>query len=557
MTSPSAAATRWQYALLAILFALIWFGSLDYRKLIKPDEGRYAEIPREMAASGDWVTPRLNGLKYFEKPPLQYWATAATYKVFGLSEWSARIWPALTGFLGVLLAWFTGRRLFGPTAGWFAALALGCQFAYIVIGHMATLDMALCFFLQLMVSGFLLAGRDGLPPLETRNWMLVAWAGAALAVLSKGFVSLVLPGATLVLYSLLTRDLAPWRRLHVLPGLALFLVIAAPWHVLAALRNPEFFDFYFIHEHFTRFLTTEHRRVEPFWYFGPVLFAAAMPWTTVAVHGAIAQWKGPEKTPGKAPKNEAHALRFLALWCVVTFGFFSASGSKLPSYILPILPAFALLTGRYLTLIGRRALQLHIAAVALLAIACVGVAPTISHRADAQSPLEMMQNYAHVILGASLFWLAACVAALWLAWRNRKATAALVLSAGSFIGFTSAQLGHESLSRSNSAYHIAQQVKPVIAPDAPFYSVQMYEQTLTPYLGRTVTLVDYRDEMDLGLQQEPEKGVPTVAQFIARWNTDPVAYAIMSHETYSRLQAQGLPMTVIARDTRRIIVKKP
>lgn len=549
MTSSSATATRWSYALLAIFFALIWFGSLDYRKLIKPDEGRYAEIPREMAESGDWVTPRLNGLKYFEKPPLQYWATAATYKAFGVHEWSARIWPAATGFLGILLAWFTGRRLFGESAGGFAALALGCQFAYVVIGHMATLDMGLCFFLQLMLSGFLLAGRDQISAGETRNWMLVAWAGAALAVLSKGFVSLVLPGATLVLYSLSTRDFTPWRRLHVVPGLALFLAIAAPWHVLAALRNPEFFDFYFIHEHFLRFLTTEHRRVEPFWYFGPVLFAAAMPWTTVAIHGAIAQWK----TEG----SEGRALRLLALWCIVTFAFFSASGSKLPSYILPILPAFALLAGRYLTAIGRRAMLAHVSGVALLAIACVGVAPSISHRADAESPLGMMQNYAHVILGASAFWLAACALTLWLVWRGRAAIAVLVLSAGSFIGFTAAQLGHESLSRSNSAYYIAQQIKPLLAPDAPFYSVQTYEQTLTPYLGRTVTLVDYRDEMDLGLRQEPDKGVPTVAQFVERWKADPVAYAIMTPKTYQRLQAQGLPMGIIARDTRRIIVKKP
>ncbi len=101
---------------LLALFAVLWFGTLDYRKLIKPDEGRYAEIPREMVASGDWLTPRLNGLKYFEKPALQYWATAAAFTVFGEHHWTARLWGALSGFLGVLVTWFAARRLWGKDA---------------------------------------------------------------------------------------------------------------------------------------------------------------------------------------------------------------------------------------------------------------------------------------------------------------------------------------------------------------------------------------------------------------------------------------------------------
>src|SRR3954465_1517699 len=124
---------------LLLVALIIWFSNLDYRKLIKPDEGRYAEISREMAVTGDWVTPRLNGIKYFEKPPLQYWMTAATFELFGLDEWTARLWSAITGFAGVLLAWFAGRRLFGPTAGALAGMALGTSLWYLVIGHLNTL----------------------------------------------------------------------------------------------------------------------------------------------------------------------------------------------------------------------------------------------------------------------------------------------------------------------------------------------------------------------------------------------------------------------------------
>ena len=110
-------------AFLLLIFFSVWFGVIEYRKLVKPDEGRYAEVPREMVATGDWLTPRLNGIKYFEKPPMQYWATATAYFAFGQHHWTARLWSALTGLLGLFVIWFTGRQLFGEPAGTLAALA--------------------------------------------------------------------------------------------------------------------------------------------------------------------------------------------------------------------------------------------------------------------------------------------------------------------------------------------------------------------------------------------------------------------------------------------------
>ena len=145
---------------------LIWFSNLDYRKLIKPDEGRYAEISREMAMSGDWVTPRLNGIKYFEKPPLQYWITEAAYKAFGEDEWTARLWSALSGFLGLVAVAFAGRRLFGRSAGLYAALVLSSCVIYALIGHINTLDMGVTFCLSLGMLAFLLAQRGEQPARE-------------------------------------------------------------------------------------------------------------------------------------------------------------------------------------------------------------------------------------------------------------------------------------------------------------------------------------------------------------------------------------------------------
>lgn len=546
--SDLALSRRWQLILLAAL-TLAWFGSLDHRRLIKPDEGRYAEIAREMAASGDWVTPRLNGIKYFEKPPLQYWVTAAAFKVFGEHDWIARVWPAGTGFLGILLAWFAGRRLFGETAGWLAAGALASSFFYLVIGQLNTLDMGLCFFLQLAFSGFLLAQRADGSNASCRNWMLLAWAGAALAVLSKGLISLVLPGATLVLYSLIARDSSPWRKLHSLPGLAVFLAIAAPWHVLASLQNPEFAHFYFIHEHFERFLTKVHGRVEPWWYFGPMLFAAALPWSTLAIHAVLAQWK--------APGEAGRALRFLAIWSAFTLLFFSASGSKLPSYILPVLPAFALMVGALLTRISSLAMALHASVTVIFAAIALSLVHRVTDRADADTPLALLQAYETVLLGAAGVWLLGGLISVALAYRKRIRDAALSLAIGTFAMGMLAMLGHEHLSPSNSAWHIAQQVKPMLVHNAPIYAVRYFEHTLPYYLQRNLILVDYRDEMDFGLTQEPHLGLPTVAQFELRWRSDADAFAVMTEEMRLELESRGLPMQIVARDTRRVIIRKP
>ena len=147
---------------LIIAVTVIWFSNLEYRILIKPDEGRYAEIPREMVASGDWTTPRLNDLKYFEKPPLQYWATATAYTLFGEHQWTARLWTALTGFAGILLVWFAGLRLFGGEAANYAAMLAGSSMLYVLMAHFNSPDMGVTFFLTLGIVGLLIAQqREG------------------------------------------------------------------------------------------------------------------------------------------------------------------------------------------------------------------------------------------------------------------------------------------------------------------------------------------------------------------------------------------------------------
>ncbi|MES2772114.1 MAG: glycosyltransferase family 39 protein [Pseudomonadota bacterium] len=565
---PPVSRRSWLIAALLLAFSVIWFSSLDYRKLIQPDEGRYAEIAREMVASGDWLTPRLNDLKYFEKPPLQYWMTAAAFKVFGEHAWTARLWPGLTGFLSILLLFFTAQRLFNRRVACYSALCLGSSLFTVLISHINTLDMGLSFFLQSALCCLLLANDARTNEAQRRRWMLWVWVALALAMLSKGLVSLVLCGATLVLYSLLTRDLTPWKRLELRRGLPLFLLLAAPWFVAVSWRNPEFFQFFFIHEHFERFLTKEHGRYQPAWYFFAVLLVGTLPWTSLNLHAWFIAWRreraplpAARETPPAAKGVRFQPQRLLVVWALLILGFFSASSSKLPSYILPMAPALALLTGIFLTEVRRRTLLVHLSLVLPISLAALYFAPQIANSADALTPLAMLRDYANWAALAAILWFLGSLLGLVLVWRKRLTQGLCSFACAGFIALMLITLGHETLARSNSAHDLAQTIKPLLPQGVAFYSVSMYEQTLPFYLQRTLTLVNYRDELGFGLDQEPSKGIATLAEFDKLWRSASThgedAFAVMGRSTYEELSAQSLPMQFVAADFRRVVVRLP
>jgi 4-amino-4-deoxy-L-arabinose transferase-like glycosyltransferase len=533
---------------------VIWCGNLDYRKLALSDEGRYSEIPRYMAQSGDWVTPRLNGIKYFEKPPLQYWATAAAYKVFGEHHWTARIWPALTGFAGLLLIFIAGTRIYGTAAGFYAALVLGSSLLYSGMAHILTLDMGLAFFMTLAMVGLLLGLDPRAPPQSQRRWLHVAAAGCALAVLSKGLIGIVLPGAVVVLYMLVKRDFGLLRRLHLVSGGLIFLAISAPWFIAVSLANPEFPHFFFIHEHFQRYTSTVHQRYQPWYYFIPILLLGILPWLLVFVNTMFDALITAVRRTGS---REFDPTLFLLLWSGFIFVFFSASGSKLPSYILPVFPALALLIGARLTGLSGRALAWQLMPILLLGVAGLAAVHLVERLASAAIPAKLYRAQMPWLYAAAIALVGGMTAAIWLGWRGRT-HAAIVACA--FAGLTATQfavVSEDALSPAHSTYHLVKKLPADLTPAVPFYSVGSYEQTLPFYLKRTVTLVDYQDEMAFGLKHEPQRWVPTLPAFTALWNTQPYALAVMGPEKYDELAAAGLPMQLVARDTERVFVRTP
>ncbi|MCO8588653.1 glycosyltransferase family 39 protein [Burkholderia multivorans] len=540
--------------LLLVAFAVIWFTPLGMRHLIPSDEGRYAEMAREMFVTGDWITPRYNGYKYFEKPPLQTWLNALTFAWFGIGEWQARLYTALASFAGVLLVGFTGARLFNPLSGFLAAVVLACSPYWNLMGHFNALDMGLAFWMALSLCALLLAQRPGLRPAAVRGWMWVCWAAMAFAVLSKGLVGVILPGAVLVLYTLVARDWALWKRLYLVSGLVIFFAIATPWFVLVQQRNPEFFNFFFIVQQFRRYLTPEQNRPGPFYYFVPVLLVGFLPWLSVAWQSVRHALRMPRQPNGFSP------MLVLLIWSAFIFLFFSASHSKLISYVLPVAPALALIIGAYLPLLGADRFRRHLLGYLAFFVAAAFGIIFLAYQGDARTPNALYRAFQiWLYVGLAI----AAVLTLVAAWLNRRAgvTAALAAFGAAWLMFgTIGGTGHDEFGRYSSGALLAPAVRAELAklpPDTPFYSIEMLDHTFPFYVGHTTIMVHRQDELAFGISVEPNKWVPTVDEWIARWKQDTHALAIMPPGEYDALVKQQVPMRVIARDNRRVIVEKP
>ena len=521
------------------------------RPLANPDEGRYSEISREMAASGDWVTPRLNGIKYFEKPPLQYWASALSFKLFGANEYAARLYVALAGLATILLiGWFT-RRVWDMDTAFAATLALCCSPYFMALGGIVTLDMGLTLWMTATLVAFLAAEHARDRPKAQRAWMLCAWAAMALAVLSKGLVGIIFAGAAVFFAIALRRDFTVLDRLHLLPGLAVFLAIAAPWFIAVSMANEEFAQFFFIHEHFARFLTRSHRRVEPWWYFVPFFLLGFLPWMFALPPAIIRAWR---EESGKA----FQPLRIAMLWSASIFVFFSASGSKLPTYVLPAFPPLAIVLGRYLARADERTLAKLVAPVVVLALAAFWWTwwefPRSSKDEWMWALNQQMQPWA---IAASACLLAGTLSATLLLLHGKRWLAIAATALAALLLIDCMEEAYEELTPRQSGLEVAAKMRPFTAAATKLYFVGHYDQTVPFYLNRTLQLYDYEDEFETGQKAEARFAKRELHEFPWEWQRPGDALAIMLPRVYEQLRKQGLPMVVLHADPKRVLVRKP
>jgi 4-amino-4-deoxy-L-arabinose transferase-like glycosyltransferase len=487
--------------ILSVLFGLLFAEQLGVSTLVNPDEGRYAEVPREMVASGDWVTPRLDGVIYFEKPPLMYWCVALFLKVFGSSEWSMRATPACFAFAGVLITYAAVRRLHSRTAAFAAAAVLGTMMLYYALGRILILDMAVSVLMSATLLCFILGINA--PPGRARRWLFYGlYVSAALATLTKGLIGFLLTGLVMFVWLLVFNQWKRLRPLYLPTGLLLFLAVAVPWHILAAQRNPDWARFYFVREHWERFTTTEHGRVAPWWFFIPVIVLGIFPWSGFlwpAVRDAL---RG-----GWARRKENANAWFYVTWIVLVWLFFSKSQSKLIPYILPVFPAIAVLIGLWLARLvegaDRRGLKtafwsFSVGAV-LLAIAMLIAVFRPGIVRDA-SQMEALQDNA---ICGSLALVAGAIAVPWLMRRGRLQHAFLALVGSASILFLTLAHAQDEIARPGT-HELAAIVNERARPDDRVAHYHDFFHDFTFYGERLVDVIGYYGELEVPEDRSPQ-----------------------------------------------------
>jgi len=331
--------------------------------------------------------------------------------------------------------------------------------------------------------------------------------------------------------------------------------IAAPWFVLVQMRNPEFFDFFFVGEHFARFLLPGHHRPGSWYYFLPVIVAGTLPWTSLLFPASRLAWRRE-----RASDQPVDADRFLLLWIVVIVAFFSLSSSKLPGYVLPVFPALALLAARWLAQAPPASVAAHLLLGTLVgaAMAVAGVA-AVTVGADLPS-LDAIAPIAPSLVVAGVATATACAVGRHQAARGHTTLAIAIVSISIVLALQALQVGAQAYSPLFSSRLLLESARAELGEldrDARFYSVRTYDQTLPWELRRPVTLVAYSDEMALGLRMEPQKHLATIDEFRERWRNGASGFAVMSPRDYEAEVAAGTPMERVARSPRLVLVRRP
>lgn len=538
---------RPRHLVLLTLALLLYVVPLFTVPLLDPDEGRYGEIPREMLASGDYVTPRLDGTLYFEKPPLHYWLTASALRLLGNREVGVRFWTALFGLGTAGLLVRMALALAPRRTAWLAGGLLLASPYFFSLSHVATLDMTLTFFVTLALVGFWMA-QDGA---AERRRRLAGWAalfgGSALAVLAKGLVGIVLPGGVIFFYLLLS---GRWRLLREVPwvsGTMLLLAVAVPWHVLVARRNPSFVQFYFVHEHFLRYTTPIAERGEPFWYFFAVLAAGCLPW--IGLLGRL-----PRLFAGsgfRRWREENGALLFLFCWIGFVVLFYSTSHSKLAPYVLPAAPPLALLAamlvggpatasarwsvGERVALGVSAAIVLSVGAAA--ALATTGLLPASVPplgEAHALHPWALLLSLAAAAAGGALLLRSLKERPGEIAGPTLRASALLCAALWALVAI-------EGPTRSSRK--IADLLASRLEPGDRVVCFGGYRQSLPFYLERFVESAEPHKDLAFGVSQlSPEQRrerFPTVEELKSWWESDRRVYVVVDRQL-ERLRAKGI-----------------
>lgn len=447
--------------------------------LFDADEGRNGEVGREMAATNDYVMPRLDGMPYLDKPIVYFAAEAAAMEILGPTETAARLPALLFTFATAAVAFWFGRRVLGRDEGLIAAIAYLSMPLTLAFSRTVIFDSALSFFIVLAIVGFYFAVESSSPDAPSpRGWTILAWAAIAFGVLTKGPVAIALPLLVAIPYAIRRKA---FRALWSWWGLAAFILVIAPWVWAISIAVPDFLKYVLVTETVQRLATKALKRTGTPWYFVPYMLGGALPWSVVALFA----WRRPRVAPeersttGRLPQP----MLFVALWIVVPFIFFSISQSKRPQYILPLMPAVALAVA-YFWRDERRAVAIRIAAVVLLilGIALAAAPAIVHHRAKVDPAIAAGIDSSALPMGIAT--LAGAIGALLFARRREIALAALSFPIIAIPVTANPLL--QSIGTLRSAQSLVAQMRPRLTPDTQVIGIEAYTGSMSFYLQRTI-----------------------------------------------------------------------
>jgi len=511
---------------LSCILGSLFFIMLGARSLFVPDEGRYAEIAREMVASGNYVTPYLNEIKYFEKPVLFYWLEAAAIHLGGLNLWAIRSVNALLALLGCILTYCTARTLYNRTTGLLSALILGTSTLYFVMTHMVSLDLPVTIFISMTLFAFILGIQH--PPGHTRRLFLwTASIAAACAVLTKGLIGIVFPIMIITTWIALMGEWRLLSKLYIPSCLLIFLLVAAPWHILVGQRNPEFFYFYFIKQHFLRYTTMKVGHYQPAWFFIPNVIIGFFPWI-VFLPQALS----------KALPSTWHLRRnnkleiFFLIWAMLIFIFFSFSKSKLIPYILPIFPPLAILTARYLQQAAfnklfsgiKTGFTCLLGISTIIAIACV-LFPHYTLLPDPKTAALYLAVAAVILLTGNSF-------ACFYSYRRHVYKAIIITIVTAWLFLVVSFSAMPSID-TRTIKPLAEILNPILTQQDEVITYNQYFQDLPFYLQRRVTILNWKNELKYGMQhQDTREWMIDDKTFWERWHSNKRMFAILGKKEY-------------------------
>lgn len=514
--------------LVLFLSVTVLLFSLGHRALWDPDEGRYAEMAREILVLNDWVTPHLNYLLYFEKPMLFMWLEALSFKLFGVSEWAARLVSLLAALGGTASVGFLAWKLWGRRAGLIASLILITSLEYFFLACAVDINMTLTLFITAAMVFFWLGHRE-----NKTGWFYLSWISMALAVLTKGPIGIILPGGAIGLYVLISKQFSLIRKSKPVQGIFLFLLIALPWYLLVSIRNPDFFSFFFINQNIQRYTASnEHNR--PFFYLFLVILAGALPWTLL-LPSAI------RKIRNKPFPDE---ILFILIWFSLIFLFFLPSHSKLATYVLPCFPPLALLVAYSLKDSPLKGgISLYLAGAVWT---CIGTAslvfPALAGLGFIHASLPGIAPLVRIGLPAGLIIFTGAAIGIWL---GKNHDAAMGLAVMSIALMISAVIFAPQWDTQRSTKALVQD----LPQSAKLFAYKEYDQSSSFYANRRVGLVMCRGELDFGIRQNKNTdAVLTLKELAEFMNKDKNTYCLIRAPDFSDLQ-KLIPELAMVRQT--------